>query len=264
MEWRDDLNKNSCFYTGWFWEILLFVSSCNLTPISIRRNMGRKYGEKFEKNFSNDAWKEKKNSPTSQKRVAHPLLPTSTFLGDASRGERKKRKKRKRREKEAGGGKKEDTQGGGEDENEREEEEKKRAGRLTASTETFKSEEARGSICNSHVSAKLSGQPVARILTALHTPRCLLGQGKTLRKETLESALEKGVRGKFVREEVALEMFPPFLNIPPPPSCFGIIRKSFPYLRLNVKLLFCLFHGWNLSSFFPFFFLFGKRFMVRD
>lgn len=103
MEWRDDLNKNSYFYTGWFWEILLFVSSCNLTPISIRRNMGRKYGEKFEKNFSNDAWKEKKNSPTSQKRVAHPLLPTWTFLGDASRGERKKRK---RREKEAGGGKK--------------------------------------------------------------------------------------------------------------------------------------------------------------
>lgn len=200
--------------------------------------------------------KGKKNSPTSQKRVAHPLLPTSTVPRWRLEGRKKKKKEKRERGR---GRKKEDTQGGGEDENEREEEEKKRAGRLTASTETFKSEEARGSICNSHVSAKLSGQPVARILTALHTPRCLLGQGKTLRKETLESALEKGVRGKFVREEVALEMFPPFLNIPPPPSCFGIIRKSFPYLRLNVKLLFCLFHGWNLSSFFLFFFSVWKK-----
>lgn len=131
--------------------------------------MGRKYGEKFEKNFSNDAWKEKKNSPTSQKRVAHPLLPTSTVPRWRLEGRKKKKKEKRERGR---GRKKEDTQGGGEDENEREEEEKKRAGRLTASTETFKSEEARGSICNSHVSAKLSGQPVARILTALHTPRC--------------------------------------------------------------------------------------------
>lgn len=122
------------------------------------------------------------------------------------------------------------------DENEREEE-KKRARRLTASTETFKSEEARGSICNSHVSAKLSGQPVARILTALHTPDACWVKVKLCERK-LWKALEKGVRGKFVREEVALEMFPPFLNIPsyhPLSVLPGNKRKSFPYLRLNVN-----------------------------
>lgn len=56
--------------------------------------------------------------PTSQKRTAHPLLPTSTFLGDASRDEKKKKKEREggeedaRRRRERKGRKKEDTQGG--------------------------------------------------------------------------------------------------------------------------------------------------------
>lgn len=167
--------------------------------------------------------------PTSQKRTAHPLLPTSTFLGDASRDEKKKKKKERveRRTREGGEKEKEGKKKIRKEGRKWKEAEKKRAARrLTASTETFKSEEARGSICNSHVSAKLSGQPVARILTALHPPDACWVKVKLCERKLWKARSKKGWGVSLSGRKLRWKCFHLFLTSPPP-SCLGINGNLF-------------------------------------
>lgn len=147
-----------------------------------------------------------------------------------------------------GGGKKKIQKEEEEEENEREQR-RERGGRLTASQRHLEAEEARGSICNSHVSAKLSGPTSCAHSHCTSFSRCLLGQGKTLRKETLESALEKGgvsLSGRKLRRNVptSFSQHPAGWNK----------RKSFPF-TFEIPLLLVLRMKFVISFLFFFFFL---------